>query len=299
MESFGLSILQENDVLEKAFLGSLGEHFKEDFVFKRFLPSTNGTIDSLNRILFYSPIIKLTSSKFQKYKIPLTAIDIYKKAGYRVVFAYAGNASWYNIAYFLKEQGVDAIIDDIVLLEQYPQAKATKHPYGIKDEYMYAKIYEVLEKATQPTLIISLTISNHPSYIHKREKALEKNLLSNEELKSFSTDANGLLNAYAYANDAFGNYLTKVKSSAFKDNIIIAATGDYSVREYKIDFNQEKAFEFSVPFYLYVSKNLQHNIYYDKNRIGSHKDIFPTLYSLSLSKTEYLSMGGKNMLGVP
>lgn len=298
MESFGLGLLQEDKAMQKVLLGSLDEHFNSDFVFKRFLPSTNGTIDSLNRILFQSPIINLTSSKFQKQKLPLTPIDIYKKAGYRVVFAYAGNAAWYNINYFLKAQGVDEIIDETILMQEYENAKESKHPYGIKDEYMYNKIYEIFNNAIKPILIISLGISNHPPYIHKGKNELNLDLNSSE-ISRYSTDYKALLNAYSYANNSFGDYLNKIKNSKFKDNIIVAASGDHANREYKFDHKNESAFGISVPFYLYIPQVLQNNIYYDKNRIGSHKDIFPTLYNLSLNNTKYLSMGGRDMLSRP
>lgn len=298
MESFGLGLLQEDEKLEKLLLGSLYSHFQSDFVFKRFLPSTNGTIDSLNRILFQSPIINLTSSKFQKTKLPLSVIDIYKKAGYRVVFAYAGNSAWYNINYFLKAQGVDDIVDETILINQYPTAKTSKHPYGIKDEYMYNKIFEILDNATTPTLIISLTISNHPPYLHNNKSQLNLDLNSSE-IDRYATDYKALLSAYKYANNAFGEYLNNIKNSKFKDNIIVAASGDHANREYKFDYKNEIAFGISVPFYLYIPQNLQNNIYYDKDRIGSHKDIFPTLYNLSLNETKYLNIGGKNMLSKP
>ncbi|WP_086244125.1 LTA synthase family protein [Campylobacter devanensis] len=298
MESFGLGLLQEDEKLEKLLLGSLYSHFQSDFVFKRFLPSTNGTIDSLNRILFQSPIINLTSSKFQKTKLPYTVIDTYKKAGYRVVFAYAGNSAWYNINYFLKAQGVDEIIDETILMQEYTNAKESKHPYGIKDEYMYNKIYEIFNNATKPTLIISLGISNHPPYLHKGKNELNLDLNSSE-ISRYSTDYKALLNAYSYANNSFGDYLNKIKNSKFKDKIIVAATGDHANREYKFDYKNESAFGISVPFYLYIPQNLQNNIYYDKDRIGSHKDIFPTLYNLSLNNTKYLSMGGRDMLSKP
>ncbi|WP_279061625.1 LTA synthase family protein [Campylobacter lanienae] len=298
MESFGLGLLQEDERLEKLLLGSLYSHFQSDFVFKRFLPSTNGTIDSLNRILFQSPIINLTSSKFQKTKLPYTVIDTYKKAGYRVVFAYAGNSAWYNINYFLKAQGVDDIVDETILINQYPTANTSKHPYGIKDEYMYNKIYEILDNATTPTLIISLTISNHPPYLHNDKSQLNLDLNSSE-IDRYATDYKALLSAYKYANNAFGEYLNNIKNSKFKDNIIVAASGDHANREYKFDYKNEIAFGISVPFYLYIPQNLQNNIYYDKDRIGSHKDIFPTLYNLSLNETKYLNIGGKNMLSKP
>nr|WP_250324971.1 hypothetical protein [Campylobacter lari] len=66
----------------------------------------------------------------------------------------------------------------------------------------------------------------------------------------------------------------------------------------KNNLNNAKAFSYSVPFYLYIPKILQYNIHYDKNRVGSHKDVFPTLYNISLSNVEYISMGGRNILGL-
>ena len=66
-----------------------------------------------------------------------------------------------------------------------------------------------------------------------------------------------------------------------------------------MDSNFERAFAYSVPFYLYLPQNLRDGLYYDKNRVGSHKDIFPTLYALSLSEVKYLSLGGRDMLAKP
>lgn len=63
-----------------------------------------------------------------------------------------------------------------------------------------------------------------------------------------------------------------------------------------MDMNFQKAFAYSVPFYLYIPDDLKNDIYYDQNRIGSHKDILPTLYNLTLNNTKYLSLGGRNML---
>lgn len=38
------------------------------------------------------------------------------------------------------------------------------------------------------------------------------------------------------------------------------------------------------------------NLTYEPSRTGSHKDIVPTLYELSLSNTTYMSLGGRNIL---
>ena len=48
----------------------------------------------------------------------------------------------------------------------------------------------------------------------------------------------------------------------------------------------------SVPFYLYIPKKLQPNKKIDANNIvGSHTDILPTLYNISLSNTNYWATG--------
>ncbi|WP_235361589.1 LTA synthase family protein [Campylobacter sp. RM16704] len=296
MESFGLNLAKFGD--EKLnLLGSLKKHFEQDIVFTRFLSSANNTIESFNRLVFLSPNI-ISNGLYQKEKLAFTPLQIYKNAGYKIVFVYSGNASWYNLGNYFKNQGVDEIIDENTLLQDFPQAKETKHKYGIADEFMYKKIYSIFENAKSPTLVIFLSISTHRPYIHKSKKqlidegALDKKI-SNQFIIS---DFIGALNAYAYANDEFGMFLDYVKESEFKDNIIVAATGDHRFRDIKMDTISQKAFAYSVPFYLYLPKHLRNDIYYDKNRVGSHKDIFPTLYNLTLSNTRYLSLGGRNML---
>jgi phosphoglycerol transferase MdoB-like AlkP superfamily enzyme len=48
----------------------------------------------------------------------------------------------------------------------------------------------------------------------------------------------------------------------------------------------------SVPFYLYIPNKLKPNKKIDTNKIvGSHTDILPTLYNLSLSNTNYWATG--------
>lgn len=301
MESFGFNLADFTN-REHNFLGRLDRHFKEDFLFKRFLSSTNGTIPSFANLFFISPFSNISTSKFQKTYLDLTPIAVYKKAGYKVIFISAGNGSWQNIKNYLNVLGVDEIIDENNLLQDYKEAKDSKNGYGIADEFLYKKAYSLLQKNPHNTLIIALTISNHPPYNFSKN-----DLPKLENIPQFLLDMlpyekdkqDNIIKAYTYANNEFGKFLDKVKQSSFKDNVIIAATGDHRVREMSIDLNSQKAFAYSVPFYLYIPRVLQNNIYYDKDRIGSHKDIFPTLYTLSLSNVKYLSVGGRNMLAEP
>ncbi|MEE6586251.1 LTA synthase family protein, partial [Campylobacter coli] len=55
----------------------------------------------------------------------------------------------------------------------------------------------------------------------------------------------------------------EVEAAKFiKENISIAATGDHRFRDIKMDINSQKAFAYSVPFYLYLPKYLKNDIYY-------------------------------------
>lgn len=301
MESFGFNLADFTN-REHNFLGRLDRHFKEDFLFKRFLSSTNGTIPSFANLFFISPFSNISTSKFQKTYLDLTPIAVYKKAGYKVIFISAGNGSWQNIKNYLNVLGVDEIIDENNLLQDYKEAKDSKNGYGIADEFLYKKAYSLLQKNPHNTLIIALTISNHPPYNFSKNDLpkLENIPQTLLDMLPYEKDKqDNIIKAYTYANNEFGKFLDKVKQSSFKDNVIIAATGDHRVREMSIDLNSQKAFAYSVPFYLYIPRVLQNNIYYDKDRIGSHKDIFPTLYALSLSNVKYLSVGGRNMLAEP
>ena len=47
----------------------------------------------------------------------------------------------------------------------------------------------------------------------------------------------------------------------------------------------------SVPFYLYVPQAYRGSAEYHPERAGSHKDILPTLYNLSLSEARYYQTG--------
>lgn len=162
MESFGTQMLslQEGNL---NLLGELAQHFEEDFVWTRFLPCSNGTAPSLSCLDFASPFV-LSKSKYIKHYLPFTPIEIYKSQGYRVIFLTSGNRAWFDMGTFMQTQGVEEIIDEIVLLEDYPTASKTRTSYGVGDEFMYQKALELLSSAKEPLLILALSVSNHPPY---------------------------------------------------------------------------------------------------------------------------------------
>lgn len=129
MESFGSNLLAfHNDDLD--LLGSLQPHIKQDFFWEKFLPYENGTAPSLSFLFFGSPIT-LSKSNYNKHYLPHSPIETYKKQGYKVIFLTSGNRSWYAMGDFMLAQGVDSIIDEIVLRKHYSESAKTSNSYGI------------------------------------------------------------------------------------------------------------------------------------------------------------------------
>ena len=54
-------------------------------------------------------------------------------------------------------------------------------------------------------------------------------------------------------------------------------------------------YKFAVPFYIYLPHSYRKNVIFNKERIGSHRDIFPTIFENIFSNTKYLA-GGNNLL---
>ena len=301
MESFGSNMLAFDDPETNDLLGELRPHFKEDFVFKRFLSEDNGTAPSLAALLFHSPFENISHSSEQKVKLQGVPFNIYKKAGYKTVFISPGNMSWRNLVNYLPLQDVDTVYDQNTLTQMYPESAAEAGAWGVPDDYAYRLAEKVLKEATEPTFITILTITNHPPYMTPARYKAAPFDVTTEVAKHSSDDEaaqKALLKTYQFAADAFGKFITTVEGSSAGNKTIIAATGDHQMRRLNAFYPQEQVLDRAVPFYLHVPKDILENTNwkYDSNRVGSHKDIFPTLYNLSLSDTPYQAIAGRNML---
>lgn len=301
MESFGSNLLVYDNPSNFDLLGDLREHLQSDFVFYRFLSATNGTAASFVALFFESPFAKITEGHTKTTKLALNPFEIYANAGYETIFITSGYGSWKNLEEYIKTQGGGGtqVFDTLSLLKAYPEAKYDKSAYGVADEYAYKFAFDILSRAKKPTFIAILTTSNHPPYLIPQNYTPTPLTIPQDIIKKTQDSEERILLAiklYQYANDAFGKFMNDIKNSPLKEKTIIAASGDHRVRNLEIDSILDKALGYAVPLYLYVPKSYQDNILYDPFRFGSHKDIFPTLYELSLSHTNYMSLGGRNIL---
>jgi len=301
MESMGTNLLVEDKYKGTDLLGALRPHYENDFSFERFLSGTDGTINSIVMMLFHSHIGSISHGSEQKTPLHDTAFLPYKQAGYNIVYITGGSPLWRNLKYYLPIQGVDEFYSEDDIYQAFPESKQHANTWGATDEYTFKFAEMVLKNSTKPTMIMVQTQTNHPPYqiptnyspnhIEVSDRVMEKVSLSEEKSKK-------IYETYQYATNALGEFVADIKSSNLGAKTLIAASGDHRLRDYSISFPADLGTAHSVPFYLYVPDAiLEHTPYeYQKNRVGSHRDIFPTLYAYSLSDAEYVSLGGRNLL---
>ncbi|WP_102552312.1 alkaline phosphatase family protein [Vibrio splendidus] len=301
MESMGTNVLLEDDQGRNDMLGALRPHFENDFVFERFVSGGSGTLESIMMMLFYSPIPTIAHNNYQKVALESSAVLPYKEAGYEVIFLTGGNGMWRNLSNYLPVQGFDKVLDENDIKKAIPDAASQASTWGVPDEYTFQYAEELLKNATQPTMLYILTVTNHPPYKAPSDYKASSITVSDrldELMGPLAKDAGAMLKTYQYANDSLGRFISSIKHSSLGQKTLIAATGDHRARSIATTRKDEIAVSEGVPFYMYVPQKILDQVEYDYDpqRVGSHKDVFPTLYHYSLSGREYVSLAGNNML---
>lgn len=291
MEGMGTHLMQLDDKNNRDLLGALREHFEQDYLYNRFVSEGDGTADTLHRLLIRSLSPDISQSKMRNLNFPTNVFAPYKQAGYRIVFITAGNGGWRNLREFTQNLGVDEFIDEHFLKQHYPQSEQESATWGVPDKFMFDYANEILKNAQQPVFIFTLSITNHPPFRLPNSGKKQDFKLSEDEKKrfeNFDEDMVEVLNTFRYSNNALGEFISQVKQLG---NTIVAATGDHNMRGIGYIDPAEFALGHGVPFYLYLPPQYAQNAKYNKNRFGSHKDIFPTLYVHTLSNQSYIGTG--------
>lgn len=294
MESMSAHLLNMDNP-ERDLLGELGKHWQQDWVYRKFVSEGDGTSDTLHRFFVRSPPLNLSQSLAKNKTFPGNMFKPYLDAGYRVVYITAGNGGWRDFDTFLRHLGINEIIDENTLKTRYPEAKSGT--WGVPDEYMFRYAEEELaraEKSGTPVFIMMMSVTNHPPYHLPAPHQLKNFRLEEQEQKRLANLASGkelneIFNTFRYSNDQLGRFIGKVKTIA--PDTIIAATGDHNMRAIGYPESADAALGHSVPFYLYVPQAYCGSAEYHPKRAGSHKDILPTLYNLSLSEARYYRTG--------
>lgn len=295
MESMSTHLLGYDDPQSRDLYGALRESAATDFFFKNFLAEGNGTMNSLTRLLLAVPDANLSSSIYRDHKYLTNMLLPFLDQGYKTVFITGGSGSWRNLDLFMNLQGFEEFYELNYLKVRYPEA--TEGIWGIDDQYMWEEVLHYLrQEHTEPLLIVTLSITNHPPFRVPEGGGPQSIPLSAEELKRFSyKNTEKIFATFRYANDQLGKFISAVKADPLlAERTFIAASGDHNIRGIGYaDHPEEVALGYAVPFYLYIPQKYQEQeqIVYEPQLYGSHKDIFATLIHHSLSDARFYSFG--------
>jgi phosphoglycerol transferase MdoB-like AlkP superfamily enzyme len=305
MESFGTFWNSEHS-RDFNILGTLPDHFKEGLYFSNFLSSENGTIGSTVSVAT-SQLIRpgarfLSESDFMHTSLQGAAHIPYRNAGYETNFIYGGKLGWRDIGRYLKIQKYDKLWGADEIVDAMPDLKNLNPPdlgneWGIHDEYLYSFIEKQLKTATRPQFFLVLTTSNHPPFERPSTFKTSKISLSQEKLDEIVVGedlAQKRFLGMQYANQTMANFLSRIKGSDLKDNAVVALTGDHSFWIAKAVGHDQEFRRYAIPFFISLPDQLRPKKV-DVTNFGSHEDIFPTLYNLTLSNQEYIKLG-ENLL---
>ena len=300
MESMGFNMMSYDVPGKVDLMGALRNHFESDYVFKRLTSADLHTIQSVAQLLFLSSVSQVSTSSIRNVSLPGTPFEVYKKQGYRTIFITSGTTAWENMDEYLPTQYVDEVYDQTHLMDYFQLTSTTE--WGVADHYAFDFAAELVEKAKEPVFVVVLSTSNHPPY-HVPEgytpKPLEVPAVINQHYHHEDYDESLLtiMQTYQSSADALGQTISKLKG--IKDRaMVVAATADHRMLGMKPLLKDGPFKDVAIPFYLWASQDVENvvDIHFDPKRVGSHKDIFPTLYALSLSGADYRTVGGRNML---
>jgi phosphoglycerol transferase MdoB-like AlkP superfamily enzyme len=169
-----------------------------------------------------------------------------------------------------------------------------RNQWGVYDEYLFQHIYDKLSKNDgKPKFIFTMTTTNHPPYSLPADYKPLPLIISPELKKNITGDmklAQERFKTYQYSNNKLGQFILRIKASPLGKNTIIAVTGDHNFWSV-FDYPKERYLDLDgVPFYIYIPESLKPKSI-DTETLGSHLDMMPTLYNLSLSDQQYASLG--------
>ena len=298
VESFGMPLLSYQS---ESFniMGSIKKHFQEDTLFTNFISASNGTIVSLEPLLLNITArpnsTAFAQSNYLNTVFTQASARVYQNAGYETSFIYGGDMSWRSVGNFMSKQGFDNIEGKAAIIKSLKKDESSiTHDWGVFDEYLYEYVEKKLLNAKKPQFVFVLTTNNHPPY--KIPKEYKSNSLKlSKELKAHITGDIDLAKKrfidYAYAVDMAGKFMDKIKSSKLKKNTLVAITADNNTVEGIMSYDDYYTQTKRIPFYIYIPEYIKPKVKINEELASSHKDIFPTLYNLTLSEAEYTAIG--------
>ncbi len=288
MESFATHLLRWQDA-GFDLLGPLEAHWDEGWVFRRFLPSDNGSAGSILSLMVdlpYRPGTKqLSQAEYHSQAFPTSAALAFARRGYETRFLYGGPLEWRRIGEFAARQGFEEVSGQREILGELGMNRETgAGEWGVWDEHLFTIAARRLAAAARPQFLVLFTTTNHTPYELPAQAHLPE-LAPPPELEQRARPLSELqlrqLRTYQYACHAFGRFLDGLDAEGLLERTVVAATGDHTVGM-GIPFSaREVVLQRAVPFFLLAPPAIARQFQPDLSTPGAHKDVIPTLLQVS------------------
>lgn len=210
----------------------------------------------------------------------LSLLSLLKYNGYHTSFYYGGDASFDNMATFLKKNAIDELNDQQSFPAGYVKLPAPNgFSWGYNDKELFRHYLVTRDQnTTTPQLSVILTVSTHsPFAINEEDKYLQRFEQRMTQLGFNDTRKNECRNyklQYAsilYLDDALRGFFNEYRKRADFNNTIFLITGDHRMPEIPMS---DKIDRYHVPLIVY-SPMLKRTAQIAS--VSTHFDISPSL----------------------
>jgi phosphoglycerol transferase MdoB-like AlkP superfamily enzyme len=265
---------------------NLSEFGKKGIHIERFLPASDGTMQSLTAIMTSLPYsqVEINYQSTARRPYPSSIPDTFRRLGYRTRLFYGGYLSWQRFGDFARDQGVEEVYG-----APHMSRDVSTHEWGVDDEYLFDYIVSRFDDKT-PSFNIIMTTSYHPPYnIDVWGKGFPLRSVPADLAPKFDdTSSLKMLGHLWYSDKCLGDFVRKAESALSRP--LFAFTGDHFGRKF-INANPDVFERSAVPLILY-GQDVLGSVRIPRGVAGSHIDIGPTLIELTAPKGfTYYSVG--------
>lgn len=282
---------------ELNLMGALGTELPYCYLFRDFTSCANGTVHTLEGLMVNSPLTPLSQSIYMNQPLPSSVAKVFEEKGYKTSFITGAKLGWRNLGKYVSVQGFQQVEGMSHLLADIPGA--AKCEWGVYDEFLFERVYQQLnESKGKPLFAFVFTTTNHTPY-QLPETYVPESVIIPEHIKKKQRSDDEIviknLTAYQYTNHFLGRLISRIRNSELGKNTLVVVTGDHNTMAL-YDFSDSQLLQkYSVPLMMYIPDAYK-PMKTDVTRFGSHKDVFPTIFNLSLSEAIYYN-SGNNLFG--
>jgi phosphoglycerol transferase MdoB-like AlkP superfamily enzyme len=278
-------------------MGALEQELPYCYLFRNFTSCANGTVHTLEGLMVNSSLTPLSQSIYMGKPLSSSVAKVFADKGYRTNFLTGAKLGWRNLGKYVSGQYFQEVEGGSHLLAEIPGSESCE--WGVYDEYLFERLFQQLsESKGKPLFVFAFTTTNHTPY-QLPEQYVPQSVIIPDYIRNKQRSDNEIviknLTAYQYSNNCLGRLIHRIRNSEFGKNTIVIATGDHNTMAL-YDFSDSQLLQkYSVPLIMYIPDAYK-PLYADTKRFGSHKDIFPTVFNISLSDAAYVK-SGNNLFG--